>query len=129
MTGIGAWIDRSGERQTYFSGANYGQKLCACALEEPTDNSTTKSNNCFSHPFGPEKKCNCDISDTNLRHDKGYITNMVSLLHFFHFSTDLGSLIWNTQNEWKFQDFSATQILCEIYFGHLEASKTAICTI
>ena len=26
---------------------------------------------------------------------------------------------------WKFQDFSATQILREINFGHFEASKTA----
>ena len=24
---------------------------------------------------------------------------------------------------WKFQDFSATQILCEINFGHFEATK------
>ena len=27
---------------------------------------------------------------------------------------------------WKFQDFSATQILREINFGHFEAPKTAI---
>ena len=30
---------------------------------------------------------------------------------------------------WKFQDFSATQILREINFGHLEAPKIAILTI
>ena len=30
---------------------------------------------------------------------------------------------------WKFQDFSATPILREINFGHLEAPKTAILTI
>jgi len=30
---------------------------------------------------------------------------------------------------WKFQDFSATQILREIKFGHFEALKTAILTI
>ena len=30
---------------------------------------------------------------------------------------------------WKFQDFSATQILREINFGHLEAPKTAILTL
>ena len=30
---------------------------------------------------------------------------------------------------WKFQDFSATQILREINFGHFEAPKTAIFTI
>ena len=30
---------------------------------------------------------------------------------------------------WKFQDFSATQILREINFGHFEAQKTAIWTI
>ena len=29
---------------------------------------------------------------------------------------------------WKFQDFSATQILREINFGHSEAPKTAILT-
>ena len=30
---------------------------------------------------------------------------------------------------WKFQDFSATQILCEIDFDHFEALITAIFTI
>ena len=30
---------------------------------------------------------------------------------------------------WKFQGFSATQILREIHFGHFEALKTAILTI
>ena len=30
---------------------------------------------------------------------------------------------------WKFQDFSATQILREINFGHFEAPKTAILTV
>jgi len=30
---------------------------------------------------------------------------------------------------WKFQDFSATQILREINFGCFEAQKTAILTI
>ena len=30
---------------------------------------------------------------------------------------------------WKFQDFSATQILREINFGHFEVSIIAICTI
>ena len=30
---------------------------------------------------------------------------------------------------WKFQDFSATQILRKINFGHLEALKTPILTI
>ena len=42
--------------------------------------------------------------------------------------TDLGSLIENTQCE-NFKDFSATQILREINFGHFEAIKTAILTI
>ena len=30
---------------------------------------------------------------------------------------------------WKFQDFSVTQILREINFGHFEALKTAILTL
>ena len=30
---------------------------------------------------------------------------------------------------WKFQDFSATQILREIILGHFEGPKTAILTI
>ena len=30
---------------------------------------------------------------------------------------------------WKFQDFSATQILREINFGHFEGPKIAILTI
>ena len=38
-------------------------------------------------------------------------------------STDLGNLLW------KFQVFSAIQILREINFGHFEAPKTAILTI
>ena len=45
-------------------------------------------------------------------------------------STDLGSLIGNLHfTIWKFQVFSATQILLEINFGHFEAPKTAILTI
>ena len=39
-------------------------------------------------------------------------------------NTDLDSLIGNTQCG-KFQDFSATQILREINFGHFEDPKTA----
>ena len=30
---------------------------------------------------------------------------------------------------WKFEDFSATQILRQINFGHFEATKTAIFTM
>ena len=30
---------------------------------------------------------------------------------------------------WKFNDISATQILCEFNYGHFEAPKTAILTI
>ena len=30
---------------------------------------------------------------------------------------------------WKFQEFSATQILCEISFGHLDGPKTVILNI
>ena len=45
-------------------------------------------------------------------------------------NTDLGSLIGKWEyTMWKFQDFSATQILREINFGHFEAPKTAILTI
>ena len=35
-------------------------------------------------------------------------------------NTDLGSLIGNIKM-WKFEDFSASQILCEINFGDFEA--------
>ena len=39
-----------------------------------------------------------------------------------------GQLNWQC-TMWKFQDFSASQILLEIDFVHIEAPKTAILTI
>ena len=48
----------------------------------------------------------------------------------FSDSKDLGSLIAICEYAvWKFQDFSAAQILREINFGHFDAPKTAILTI
>ena len=44
-------------------------------------------------------------------------------------TTDLGSLIENMHTMWKIQDFSVTQILREINFGHFEAQRTDILTI
>jgi len=49
---------------------------------------------------------------------------------FLHFHTDLGSLIGKWEYiMWKFEEFSATQILREIKFGHFVAQKTAILII
>ena len=39
-----------------------------------------------------------------------------------------GHTIWE-YTLWNCQDFSDTQILCEINFGHFEAPKTASLTI
>ena len=39
-----------------------------------------------------------------------------------------GQINWE-YTMWKFQDYSATQILHEINFGHFETLKTAILTI
>ena len=48
----------------------------------------------------------------------------------FSSHTVLGSLIVKWEyTMWKFQDISATHILCEINFDHFEGPKTAILTI
>ena len=75
MTNFGEWSDRSGEKQTYFSGSLYGIKTCECGEMSPK-----KNNTCFKLPnVGSSNKCNCDQKDPVERHDAGYITNMVNL--------------------------------------------------
>ena len=76
MTSIGEWSDRLGQRQTYFSGANYGKKLCDCATQDPST--------CFN--IGIENNCNCDAKDPVDRVDAGYITNKTALpIKSFHY--------------------------------------------
>ena len=79
------------------------------------------------------RKCNLIKIDVMLSEPFFLYANVVfniSLIPIFAWRllhTDLGSLI-GEYTMWKFQDFSTTQILCEINFGHIEALKTAILT-
>jgi hypothetical protein len=75
-----SWIDRHGDRQTYFTGAHYGKNICDCMVR----------NDCFS--LAHVNQCNCDNADTISRHDSGRITNMVKLL-FLPASQDAGNRI------------------------------------
>ena len=43
--------------------------------------------------------------------------------------TFLGKIVKSASTVWKFQDFSVSQILCEIIFGVSRSSKSAIFTI
>ena len=68
LTHFGEWSDRYNERQSYFSGSEYGQKLCECGIKDP--------NECFQLS-NSQNMCNCDQKDPVERNDIGYITNMV----------------------------------------------------
>ena len=68
LTHFGEWSDRYNERQSYFSGSEYGQKLCECGIKDP--------NECFQLS-NSQNMCNCDQKDPVERKDIGYITNMV----------------------------------------------------
>ena len=68
LTHFGVWSDRYNERQSYFSGSEYGQKLCECGIKDP--------NECFQLS-NSQNMCNCDQKDPVERKDIGYITNMV----------------------------------------------------
>ena len=74
LTTIGEWTDRHDQRQSYFTGANYHQEICACGAEA--------NNTCFKLPGIDHSmnQCNCDQKDPVLRNDAGYITNKVHLL-------------------------------------------------
>lgn len=66
---IGAWTDRWGEMQVYFEGANYGNHMCSCDVDDSCNGSETFAN-----------KCNCDNTfDQQWRQDKGLITNKTAL--------------------------------------------------
>ena len=79
------------------------------------------------------RKCNLIKIDVMLSEPFFLYANVVfniSLIPIFAWRllhTDLGSLI-GEYTMWKFQDFSTTQILCEINFGHFKAPKTIILT-
>ena len=84
----GAWVDRNGQRQSYFAGngasgnewednndyLDYGWSdsihgICDCGL----------SKSCYNHPNTPENFCQCDSRDVVERSDFGFINNTVSL--------------------------------------------------
>ena len=72
LSNFGAWSDSYGKRQTYFAGANYGQKICQCGIKSP--------NQCFKlRNVEDINQCNCDQKDAVYRRDSGFITNMVKL--------------------------------------------------
>ena len=69
ISDFGSWIDRNGERQTYFTGSNFGEKICGCS-----ENSTCK--------YSPkEALCNCDhgTHTEEWLEDSGYVTNSSAL--------------------------------------------------
>ncbi|XP_068722455.1 contactin-associated protein 1-like [Montipora capricornis] len=57
---IGWWVSRNGTKMTYWDGAS-GSNQCACA----------KNNSCAN----PDRNCNCDKDDSQLREDSGVLTN------------------------------------------------------
>ena len=74
LSNFGAWSDSYGKRQTYFAGANYGQKICQCGIKSP--------NQCFKlRNVEDINQCNCDQKDAVYRRDSGFITNMVNILN------------------------------------------------
>ena len=65
----GYWIDKNGEDQIYWTGANYGNHVCSCHFsEEGCVEESTLSNT-----------CNCDSKVPAELFDEGYIDNSTAL--------------------------------------------------
>ena len=65
----GYWVDRNGQDQIYWTGANYGNHVCKCHFsEEGCINEDTLSNT-----------CNCDSKVPADLFDEGYIDNSTAL--------------------------------------------------
>ena len=71
LINYGTWSDRYNTKQSYFAGANFGQKTCDCGSKMP--------NECFQLNPTITNMCNCDQKDTENRNDIGYITNRVKI--------------------------------------------------
>jgi hypothetical protein len=68
LSSYGHWLDREGEKQTYFYGANYGEMVCGC----------DQNNSCTYSPR--QEKCNCDVATTRKwLSDGGHIDNKTAL--------------------------------------------------
>ena len=63
---VGAWTNREGENEYYFSGSYHGYHLCECG----------RNRNC-SNPS--VHYCNCDLRKAEYQTDIGLITNMSAL--------------------------------------------------
>ena len=62
---FGFWLDRNGDSQIYWTGANYGDHVCSCHFSEE---------GCFNEEtLG--KACNCDANKPSELSDVGIITN------------------------------------------------------
>jgi len=65
---IGAWINRNGDPEIYFDGANHGTHMCQCSLND----------SCSDSSHGAV--CNCDANFIpELQSDNGLITDMSAL--------------------------------------------------
>ena len=66
---FGFWLDRYGDNQIYWTGANYGKHVCSCHYSE---------NGCFdADNLG--NTCNCDSIKPAELSDIGSITNSTAL--------------------------------------------------
>jgi len=63
----GVWIDKDGNDQDYFVGANEGSHVCSCGL----------MSNCSGSNQG--YMCNCDNMVPTIQHDRGIITDSSAL--------------------------------------------------
>jgi hypothetical protein len=70
LTNYGTWLDRTGDPQTYFYGANHGLHVCACSADDTCRTSSPIKNACNCHmpPFLREWQT-----------DAGRITNATAL--------------------------------------------------
>jgi len=67
-TPIGAWINRNGDPEIYFDGANHGTHMCQCSLDD----------SCSDSSHGAV--CNCDANFIpEMQADEGRITDVAAL--------------------------------------------------
>jgi len=82
-TPIGAWINRNGDPEIYFDGANHGTHMCQCSLND----------SCSDSSHGAV--CNCDANFIpELQSDAGKVTD-VSALPIYGFV--YGDLVYESQ--------------------------------
>ena len=70
LTLYGSWLNKYGDRRTYFSG-NEGENTCECGQADP--------NECYKRPHETqEHNCNCDANQPISIKDSGVISNKVN---------------------------------------------------